>query len=90
MTINNTSGSGTGSGSGSGGGNTHAERMLAAIEAVLEGRVTDEYKTLKINNREITKHSFDELIRLRNYYRAEVARLQIRRKKSFENIGYKF
>ena len=69
---------------------THAERMLEAIEAVLEGRVTDEYKTIKINNREITKHSFDELRRLREYYRAELTRIKARRRKTFKSIGYKF
>ena len=42
---------------------THAEKMLEAIEAVLEGRLLDEYKTLKIANREITKLTFDEFRR---------------------------
>ena len=69
---------------------SHAERMLAAIEATLEGRATDEYKTLKINNREITKHSFDELTRLRNYYRKEVAMQRARKQKVYKNVGYRF
>ncbi len=69
---------------------THAEKMLKAIEAVLEGRITDEYKTIKINNREIVKHSFDELRRLREYYRAELTRIKARRSKTFKNIGYRF
>lgn len=69
---------------------SHAEKMLEAIEATLEGRITDDYKSLKINNREITKHSFDELLRLRDYYRAEVTRIKARRKKTFKNIGYRF
>lgn len=69
---------------------THAEKMLEAIEAVLEGRVTNDYKTLKINNREITKHTFDELRRLREYYRAEMTRIKARRKKTFKTIGYRF
>ena len=68
----------------------HAEKMLEAIEAALEGRIIDEYKTLKIGNREITAHSFDELRRLREYYRAEVARIKVRRRKTFKNIRYKF
>lgn len=76
--------------SGSGSTLTHAERMLAAIEAALEGRITDDYKSLKINNREITKHSFDELRRLREYYRAEVARIKAYKRKTFKNIGYRF
>lgn len=69
---------------------THAEKMLEAIEAVLEGRITDEYKTIKINNREITKHSFDELRRLREYYRAELTRIKARKNKIFQNIRYRF
>ena len=69
---------------------THAEKMIEAIEAVLEGRITDEYKTIKINNREITKHSFDELRRLREYYRAELTRIKARRNKTFKSIGYRF
>lgn len=69
---------------------THAEKMLEAIEAALEGRITDEYKTLKIGNRELTAHSLDELRRLREYYRAEVTRIKVRRRKTFKNIGYKF
>lgn len=69
---------------------SHAEKMLEAIEAVLEGRITDDYKSLKINNREITKHSFDELTKMREYYRAEVARAKARRNKTFKRIGYKF
>lgn len=69
---------------------THAEKMLEAIEAVLEGRITDDHKSIKINNREITKHSFDELAKLRNYYRAEIARAKARKRKAFRNIGYRF
>lgn len=69
---------------------THAEKMLEAIEAVLEGRATDEYKSIKINNREITKHSFDELRRIREYYRAELTRTKARRRKTFKSIGYRF
>lgn len=69
---------------------THAEKMLEAIEAALEGRVVDDYKSLKINNREITAHSFDELRRLREYYRAEVTRIKARRRKTFKSIGYRF
>lgn len=69
---------------------THAEKMLEAIESVLEGRVLDDYKSLKINNREITKHSFDELRRLRDYYRGEVARRKARQRGCFKSYGYKF
>lgn len=69
---------------------THAEKMLMAIESVLEGRLTDEYKTLKIANREITKHTFDELRRFRDYYRGEVARQKVRQKGKFKSYRYRF
>lgn len=69
---------------------THAEKMLEAIEAVLEGRLTDEYKTLKIGNREITKHTFDELRRFRDYYRGEVARQKARKNGKFKSYRYRF
>ena len=68
----------------------HAEKMLEAIEAAIEGRLTDDYKTLKINNREITKFTFDELLNLRTYYRSELARIKARRNKTFKTIGYRF
>lgn len=69
---------------------THAEKMLEAIESALEGRILDEYKNLKINNREITKHSFDELRRLRDYYRGEIARQKIRKRGTFKSYRYRF
>lgn len=69
---------------------THAEKMLEAIEAVLEGRLTDEYKTIKIANREITKHTFDELRRIRDYYRGEVARQKARKNGKFKSYRYRF
>lgn len=78
------------SGSGTVETKTHAEKMLEAIEAVLEGRLLDEYKTLKIANREITKHTFDELRRFRDYYRAEVVRQKVRKNGKFKNYRYRF
>ena len=69
---------------------THAEKMLEAIEAVLEGRLLDEYKTLKIANREITKHTFDELRRFRDYYRGEIARQKMRKNGKFKSYRYRF
>ena len=69
---------------------THAEKMLEAIEAVLEGRLLDEYKTLKIANREITKHTVDELRRFRDYYRGEIARQKMRKNGKFKSYRYRF
>ncbi|HIU06754.1 MAG TPA: hypothetical protein IAC46_04140 [Candidatus Onthoplasma faecigallinarum] len=64
--------------------------MLELVEAALEGRLKNEYKSIKINNREITKHSFSELTELRTYYRAEVARDKVRKSRKFDIIGFKF
>lgn len=55
---------------------THAATMLAAIEAVLEGRVTADVETYQISTggitRQITKIPIPELKQLRDDYRAEV------------------
>ena len=64
--------------------------MLELVEAALEGRLKNEYKSIKINNREITKHAFSELTELRTYYRAEVARDKVRKSRKFDIIGFKF
>lgn len=69
---------------------SHAEKMLDAIEALLEGRAIDEYKSLQINNRRLDKHSFAELKEMRDYYRAEITRVKIRKCGTFQRIGYKF
>ena len=69
---------------------THADRMINLIEAVLEGRATSEQKRIKINNREIEHHSFKELTDLRDYYRAEVKRQQVRTQKTFKSVGFRF
>lgn len=53
---------------------THAEKCLAAIEAVLEGRMSDSIVEYQIGNRMAKKLPHSELIRLRSYYAAEVRR----------------
>ena len=52
---------------------THAERMLAAIESVIEGRATSDLSSYSVAGRSLTKLSPAELAQWRNYYRAEVA-----------------
>ena len=69
---------------------THAHKMLDAIEALLEGRATNEQKRIKINNREIEHHTLKELTDLRDYYKAEIARKSVKRNKSFRNVGIRF
>lgn len=51
-----------------------AERILAAIEATLEGRVTKDAESYSIEGRSISRTPIADLLRLRNVYAAEVAR----------------
>jgi len=53
---------------------THAEKMLAAIEQLLQGRVTSDLSSYAIAGRSITKMTLDELRRARGFYAAEVWR----------------
>jgi len=53
-------------------GRTHAERVLAAIEAVIEGRATIDQQSYQINNRQLSRTPIPDLLKLRNEYRAEV------------------
>ena len=48
-------------------------RILAAIEAAIEGRATKDADAFTIEGRSITRTPIADLIRLRNIYRAEVA-----------------
>jgi len=52
---------------------SHARKVLDAIEASIEGRAGDTVQSYTIGGRQINKMSADELIKWRNYYRAEVA-----------------
>lgn len=53
-------------------GSTHAERVLAAIEAVLEKRATRDQERYTINNRELWRTPIADLLNLRDRYRAQV------------------
>jgi hypothetical protein len=53
---------------------THAVKMLAAIEALLENRSTADVSSYAINGRSLTKMSPDELMTWRSRYKAEVVR----------------
>ena len=55
-------------------GRSHAQKVLGALEAVIEGRATIDQSSYKINNRELSRTPIPELIALRKYYRAEVLR----------------
>ena len=53
---------------------SHAATMLAAIESVLEGRITADIESYSIAGRQITKIPLSELLVIREKYKAEVAR----------------
>lgn len=51
---------------------THAEKVLEAIEAVLENKATFDQLSVSINGRTLMRRSLNELLDLRKYYRDEV------------------
>lgn len=57
-------------------GRSHAERVLAAIEAVIENRATTDQQKYTINNRELWRTPIADLLLLRARYRDEVRREQ--------------
>lgn len=57
-------------------GRIHAQRVLGAIEAVLEKRATLDQERYRINNRELYRTPISELLALRDRYRAELRRMK--------------
>lgn len=51
---------------------SHARKTLDAIEAVIEGRATTDQQAVTINGRSISRITIEELLRFRDYYKAEV------------------
>ncbi|WEJ62161.1 hypothetical protein [Thiomicrorhabdus lithotrophica] len=51
--------------------NTHASRMLKAIELVLEGKASKDIQMLEMNGRKISHFSHEELRSLRSKYLRE-------------------
>lgn len=56
---------------------THVEKVLAAIEAVIEGRAAIDQQMYMINNRQLQRTSIDQLLRLRRKYRNELGRIRM-------------
>jgi hypothetical protein len=50
---------------------THAEIMVSKIESLLSGKADADVANYSIAGRSLTKLSFDELIKARDFYRAE-------------------
>ena len=69
----------------------HVQKVLDAIEAVLENRATLEQEQYQINNRSLKRRSIGELLKLRDHYRAELSRMNAaRRGRLFGNINVAF
>jgi len=51
---------------------SHSVKMLAAIEALLEGRSLENHNSYSIKDRSLTKMTPDELMKWRDYYKTEV------------------
>lgn len=58
---------------------THAERMLAAIEQRLEGRISSDHQRYSIDGRSLDRIPIMELEQLRTQYRREVQQIHIKR-----------
>lgn len=54
-------------------GRSHAQRVLDAIEAVIEGRASLDQESYSINNRSLSRTPISDLLKLRDRYRSEVA-----------------
>ena len=52
---------------------TFAEQMVEKIEALLLGKADNDIKNFEFNGKSLSKYSFDELIKLRDKFKAEVA-----------------
>jgi hypothetical protein len=55
-------------------GRSHAQKVLDAIEATMEGRATKAQGSVQINNRQIQYLKPEELVKWRSFYKTEVAR----------------
>ncbi|EIZ8584077.1 hypothetical protein MQY53_001602 [Salmonella enterica subsp. enterica] len=55
-------------------GSTYAERVLAAIEAVIERRASLDQESYKINNRELSRTPISDLLTLRDQFKREVSK----------------
>lgn len=52
---------------------SHAEKVLEAIEALIEGRATKDVSSYSIAGRSLTRLTPDELVKWRSFYKNEVA-----------------
>ena len=74
---------------------SHAKKVLDAIEAVIENRATVDQSSFSIAGRSLSRMSIDELLTLKNRYKAEylkeIKEARIKNKqRSGNTIGVKF
>lgn len=61
----------------------HAEIVLAAVKAVIEGRASRDQESYSINGRSLSRTPLADLLRLKTYYESEVAKIRrIERRKA--------
>lgn len=53
---------------------THAEIMIGKIESILQGKADSDVANYSVGNRSLTKMSFEELMKARADYKAELSR----------------
>lgn len=53
----------------------HAEKMVAGIESVLEGRALHDVSQYQIGDQLITKMPVGDLLRFLSHYRSEISRI---------------
>lgn len=58
-------------------GRSHVEKVLTAIEAVIEGRATIDQQSYQINNRSLARTPIADLLLLRTKYRDELRRARM-------------
>lgn len=64
-----------------------AEKIVASITALLKNKATNDQQSMTIAGRQITRYSISELLKLLDYYKAEVSRLKGKTPKA---IRYRF
>jgi hypothetical protein len=61
---------------------SHAQKVVEAIEAVIEGRATRDQQEMWIDGERIVRTHFDELLKIRQRYRHEIAAAEARERRS--------
>ena len=65
---------------------SHNQKMVEMIEAMLAGNASAGVKSYQINNRRLDRYGIDELLKLLNYYKNDLAK-EVRRKMGRSTLG---